>query len=437
MKILKIIALGGMVFLLGITSLWGSETRIVSMGYYANFYVRDSYNIWGFPSTLVGYRSKVFIDSYYLDDSFSNGFGLWRGGIHIPVTETFTLGVYLDNTTYRLYHADTKFTDSLGMGFGRDMYYNLNADEAAHQFTLFGGLRLTNMDVAIFGISYSSKFSFADPDDSDNNFEDKLGWRAFGVGIGTKINERTRFEGTILYHSGNFDHIENKAYRDTLRWRQPEDYNGYGAMARLFYAYSPRVIFVPFASYMQANEGYRMLVENVSKTQNIKIYVDKYSEYILGLGVDLIPIDNNLVTLAGGMEIYSSTYTETWYSGTPPVAGKYTYRSLPFISVGLESRITKWLTARFSFYELLETWEGQEPSSGDEKVLTKGRLTGSTYAARFGLAFRLGRFTIDTLVDTDYFADFLHNGPYLLSGKEHTMGLFSQLTVTYNFGENK
>ena len=59
--------------------------------------------------------------------------------------------------------------------------------------------------------------------------------------------------------------------------------------------------------------------------------------------------------------------------------------------------------------------------------------TGTTYSANFGLAFHLAQFDIDVLVDTDYMADFLHNGPYILSGHNHEGELFSQVSITYRF----
>ena len=95
----------------------------------------------------------------------------------------------------------------------------------------------------------------------------------------------------------------------------------------------------------------------------------------------------------------------------------------------MEARFTKWLGARLSFYELLQTYQSEEAI--DDEQLDETRLTGSTYSAMFGLFFKLGHFTLDTLVDTDGAADFLHQGPYILSG--NTNALFTQISLTYNF----
>ena len=420
MKVFKCVALGMMVFLLTVSGLRAGETRIVNMGYQTNFYVRDSYNIWAFPSTIVNYRSMAFVESQYGANA------LWSGGIHVPVSSTFTLGVYLSNRTQQIQHTDTEFL----MRFLT--YPLLDFDEAAHQFTVFGGYQMTNMSIGIHVTSYSSKLTYTNPDDDDDNFEDKLGERTYALGMSYKANERTRFDGTVFYRSGSFAHTE--AWRDTVQSKEPEGYNTYGVGLRLFYMLSPKTVLVPFLSYSQGGEGYRWLVRedpNTGLDLTEQTYIDKMTEYVIGVGLNFIPHEKNLIALATGFHSQSWTYEETWYVGTPWVADKASYQVFPFISIGLESKLTRWLAARFSFYELLETWRGQTAQT--ETVLDDGRLTGSTYAAKFGLAFKFGRFTIDALVGTEGAADFLHKGPYLLSGNDNA--LFTQLSVTYDFSE--
>ncbi len=134
MKVVRSIVLVVCIFLIFVTGLQASDTRIRNMGYLANFYIRDSYNVWLFPSMLTSYRSLIIIDS-------DLGDGLWSGGIHLPVSPTFTLGVYMNNRTRDLTYADTQF-------LGRGLYYpNLNPDgnfgnTASHQFTVFAALQM-------------------------------------------------------------------------------------------------------------------------------------------------------------------------------------------------------------------------------------------------------------------------------------------------------
>jgi len=433
MRWIKKIPLTLMVFLVILSCLWGSETRITTMGYLANYYVSDDYNIWVFPSTLVNYNKMISVESYNDDGA------LWSGGIHVPVSSSFVLGLYLRNRSQEIRYADTELDSNWypvhSSFFVRRWTLNsdLNKREAAHQFDIFGGLRLTNADLGFHVSSYSSKMTatYTDPSDSlVKNYEDRLGTRLYELGIGFKVNERSRLDGALFYSTGNFAHIEGS--RDTAQYKEPEGYNAYGVVARLLYAFSKNTVIVPFAGYMQCGEGYKWLVKDINKTQGESTYKDKYAQYTLGVAADLIPHEKNLVTLAGGLVYQSYTFEETWITGTPPPAPTYTQQTLPFLSIGLESKITKWLGARFAFYELLNTHK-EKIYNPINKSFDEVKLTGNQYNARFGVWFQFGRFQIDTLVDTEKFADFLQNGPYLLSGQPSENGLFTQISVTYNF----
>ncbi len=433
MKILKCLTAGAVLFFIGTAGLQATDTRTQTLGYGTDFYVQDDHNIWYFPSTLVNYRSMVLVESEYDRE-------LWGGGVHIPVSTNFTLAVYLRNTTTSIDYADTRFTDPFGGGWiDRSWVYPyLEGNDASHQFTVIGAMRMTNMDIGLTINSYNSKLTYINPDDADYNFEDNLSTIAAVGGLSFKPNEKTRFDGSIFYNTSSFRHVVYTGYPvsdDTVQWKQPYGYSAYGVCARMFYVLNAKTVLVPFLDYGNWTQGYQWLIKDPAKKDWInynteKTYKDITTEYSVGVGVDLIPYQNNLVLLAIGLVNRNSTYQETLETGTPWVASKSTWRALPFLNIGLESRLTKWLDVRFSLYELLETWLDDDAVT--ETILDKGRLTGSTFAANFGLAFHVGRFDIDTLIDTDGAADFLHNGPYILSGKEYN-GLFSNISIKYNF----
>jgi len=434
MKISKCLTVGAILFLLGIVGLQASDTRTQTLGYASNFYVQDDYNIWYFPSTLVNHRSMVVAESEYWMEY--EGDQLWSGGVHIPVTSDFTLGVYLQNDTRFISFSDTKFDVPFPytQAVRTTIYPDLNTNEAAHQFTVIGAMRMTNVDLGLSISSYNSKLTYTDPNNPDFNFEDKLSTMTASGGLSFKPNDKTRFDGTIYYQTSSFKHVEYSeySYGDTTQWLQPYGYSMYGVDARLFYVLNPKTILVPFLRYMSAGQGYQWLVksQDIIGVSGITSRKNKQTYYLLGVAADYIPYTNNMVTLAAGLYQRTETYVETLLEGTPDVPSKEIWRALPFLSIGLESRIAKWLDVRFAFYELLETWIMQNAVT--ETILDKGRLTGSSYAANFGLAFHVGRFDIDTLIDTDGAADFLHNGPYILSGKEY-YGLFSKISIKYNF----
>lgn len=418
MKILRSFVITALVLLLSISSLQASDTRVSSLGYLANLYVRDNYNIWDFPSTLTNYPNLVIIESEYSYD-------LWSGGIHLPLSSNFTFGIYLRNSIWSSDHTDTQFDIRNSM-----IYPMMDSDEAAHQFTVFGAYRMNNTDIALSVSSYSSKEEYTNPQDSDDNYQESLTGREFTFGISMKANERSRFDGSLFYSTGDFSSVYTG--REPTQVIAPEGFNTYGAIARLFYAYTSKVIFIPFLGYASGGEGYRDLRSDLADG-SIVTYRDKYSMLLIGLGVNIMPVERTLVTLAAGYQRLSSTSETTLQSVTAWVPNEYSYSNAPFLSVGLEARLTKWLGARFSVYELLQTWNGKEAVA--ESDLDEAKITGSSYAANFGLWFKLGRFTIDAIVDTDGSADFLHRGPFILSGNSST--LFSKLSITYNFNQTR
>ncbi len=411
------------------SSLQAGDTRVKGMGYQANFYIRDSYNIWEFPSTIVQYRGMAFAESMFNTNPDSNQ--LWSGGIHFPVTRSFVLGVYLRNSIQALRYADTQFMFDVYTNRAAANYYpSLGGQDASHMFTLFGGLQMNNTELGLYVSSHSSKYTinYTDTAEVRRTFEDKLSYLTFGGGLGYKANERTRFDGSLFYSIGSFSNVHTA--RDTTQEMQPESYYAYRVGARLFYVLHAKAVLVPFGQYGQNSYGYR----NITKTGNVeKSLVSRDTYYMLGVSVELIPRAKSLVVLAAGVRGQSWTSEMTLFSGTPPPQSKESMMTLPFVSIGLEGRLTKWLDARFSFYELLNSHTMEQPSTVNNTI-DRTKFTGSDYAATFGMSIHLGRFDIDTLIDFNGAADFLHNGPFLLSGQDHSdAGLFSQVSVIYRF----
>ena len=420
MKCVKVTLITFFIGILGISLLTATGTRIVNFGYQSNFYIQDDNNIWMFPSTIVKYQNFAFVES----QAGLEGGDMWMGGINIPVSQTFILGVYLQNGTSEIEGANTLFP-------GRtQLYTGLDYNEAAHQFDVFGGFILKKASIGIHLSRYSSTETYSDPENSLYNYTDKLSELSFEGGISFKTNPNARFDGTIIYSTSSFASIIPAL--ETPQRRFPEGYRTIGAGGRIFYAWKPKIALVPFAAYVQNVMGYSQtgVVQDSSESSSRVVT----NNYIVGLAFDFIPIENNLVSLAAGVSSYTSTAEITILEGSMSGQGSETYTALPFINIALESRITKWLTARFSFYELIEKNSMEFPAN---ETLGRGDLTGSSYSANFGLGFNLGRFTIDTLIDTDGAADFLHNGFYMISGKSSTNDLFTQVTVKYNFNVKK
>jgi hypothetical protein len=412
-----------------------SDTRIRGLGYKANFYIRDSHNIWEFPSTVVLYRSMAFAESMFPAPSDSGQY--WSGGLHFPVSQSFVLGVYLRNSQKKLPDADTQFMFQTYADRSTGYYPNLSGNDASHLMTLFGGLQMGNTDlgfhVSLHRSSYSVQYTDALDADKRKTYEDKLNYLTLGGGVSHKTNERTRIDGSIFYSMGSFSNIDPSFHdSDTLKQRQPESYYDYRVAARMFYALNPKVILVPFGQYGQNSRGYRSIDKDTSPL-NVKSSILKNTYYMLGAALELIPRTNAIVALAAGFRGESWQTITTYFDDDNTLNPTTKLTTLPFVSIGLEGRLAKWLDARLSFYELLNT-HNIERDNGINNIFDRTTMTGSLYAATFGLSFHLGRFDLDTLIDINGAASFLHNGPAMISGKDYSEeGLFSQISLIYRF----
>ena len=98
---------------------------------------------------------------------------------------------------------------------------------------------------------------------------------------------------------------------------------------------------------MLAGSGYTFSVLNQTTSA-----VYNSNSYIIGIAHQYIPTQNTLVILAIGYTRTSNT-SDVTSSGTSVPTMSSIYQALPFLSLGLENRLFKWLTVRFGIYELL------------------------------------------------------------------------------------
>jgi len=416
-----------------------SDTRVTTLGYKANFYIRDYNNVSIFPSAITNYNGLFFIESLGSGQhspstsSITPGTGIWRGGVFIKLGKRFTLGIMLDSRSEEITESDTKFSGfsglinrSTGLYTAPSLYNSgLGPTEASHKLSLLGGLRMSTIDLGFSITTHSSELTYTNPENSSLNFSDELSSSMFSIGISTKAGRRSRLEGSILYHTGDFKHID--AARDTAQYRAPYGYNAYGTNLRLFYAFSKKTILIPFLSYVSGSSGYTNLVKDANKTDGIRSYKDVYSVYTAGLGFDIFPHDKTLLAIATGITGASLSSETVLLSGSANPSTEYTYKATPFVSAGLEAHLTKWMGARFTFYELMEKMNVTNMfTTGD-----KAEMSESGFDAVFGLWFKFSHFTIDTVVDTRATNDFLHKNIELISGSSNP--IFTQMSITYNF----
>ena len=385
--------------LLLVSSSFAGMTRINNLGLYSNLYVLDSYNIWAFPSTIVLFPKMATIESMSGDE-------LNSGGIHMPLSPTVVGGAYLKNSTEEVNYAEPDFD------YSNDMP-DPDSRWADHQADLFLGYNGGTYGLGMHISSYRSSNSY-----TTSSYEGEASQSVVGITLGTSFfaTNKSQFDASLAIRISSFNNLPitspYSAYEGKSNW-------GVAFAVRYFAAISPTTAIVPFGEISIDRAGFQGSYKTEPVLTTISgSYVDKSTNILLGVSVNYVPNEKVLVVMAIGYQRYSYTY-DIEMSGTNVEGTKYTTQALPFLSIGFESRLYSWLSARFGIYEILSHY-GEDDSSYEYKE------TDHDYVPNFGLSFYLKRFTIDAMVNDS----FLHNGPYLLSG--HNYGpLFSELSITY------
>ena len=384
-----------------------SGTRLQSLGYLTNFYIIDSYNIWLYPSTIVDYNNKVFMESY-------TGNPLAEGGINLPINPNTTIGIYLSDQNREIKHVDPE----PGMTM------------ANQQLDLFAGYRAEQFDIGLHVARFNNKIDYSDPNDAKNNQSGSLGSFSVDGGVSFKPNESSRIDAAISYTNRSFSY--ELGSRDTVKVREPYGHHSISFTTRYMHSLTEQVVIVPFFNYTYNGAGYEFLVEQVLITNNIHTFLEKQNILNLGVGFNIVPRERVLVTCAAGMVRQSSTTETSLFTGTPPVAAENTYSALPFVNIGVEADLLKWLGFRLAMYKLMEKMTQKSPV--DNTTLDQYDEYFNQYSALLGIYFRFGRLKIDALLDTNNAANFLHNGPYILSGKDYSgTNLFTRVSLIYGF----
>jgi len=398
-----------LIFLLftSISPVWGSGTRLETLGYLTNYYIIDSYNLWLFPSTIVDYNNKIFLESY-------TGNPLGEGGINLPVNPYVTIGIYLSDENRTIKYADPELAGNM----------------ANQRIDLFAGYRADRFNFGVHFATFQSKMEYSNPKDNKQNMNGELSSNTFEAGVSYIHDENSRLDATVSYTNRGF--LYEDASRDTSKIREPYGHHSIGLATRFLYSLSEKVVLVPFFFFFYHGEGYEFLVDSLLITENKRSMLEKDKMMTFGIAFNLVPREMVLVTCATGMMRQTSTTETSLIKGTAPIAAENSYSVFPFVNIGMEADLLKWLGLRLSMYKLMEKLVQRTPV--DANNLDEYNEYSNQYSASLGIYFRFGRLKIDTMLDTNNAANFLHNGPYLLSGRDYSAtNFFTRVSVIYNF----
>jgi hypothetical protein len=386
MRRLKRIGIALLVTSVFTSTLFASMTRVNNLGYQTTMYLLDSYNIWTFPSTLVLFSNQIHVESL-------SGNQLYRGGANLPLSPSLTGGIYLTNSTRSIAFANPDQT----------------ARTASHQADLFLAHRGANTALGMQLSYYQTKNTVNDLTALNSDMTTSQNFIGLTFGLSYFIGTQAQFDGAIYIGLADFENspVSNNYHGDGN--------TQVGVGLRYLYSLSSKSVIVPFGGLMFAGSGYTFSILNQTTSA-----VYKSNSYLIGIAHQYIPTRNTLVILAIGYTRTSET-ADVKMAGSSVPTPTTAYEALPFLSLGLENRLFRWLSVRFGFYELLGK------STTDTPDFSEVSSTSSMYTPYFGLAFHLKRFIMDAHINHD----FLHHGPYVLTGQNYGSFIY-QFSITYN-----
>ncbi|MBN1211838.1 MAG: hypothetical protein JXA92_04610 [candidate division Zixibacteria bacterium] len=426
----KILLLTIFALLLMSLSSLATDTRVLTMGE-NNTILLDDANIWLFPSRINNYPDLAFAEvsygRYKNDKQYGDytdpitRFGInWKFGGDKP----WVLGTYFHNNDYYdefpYGEQDIIPTWSVMPWHGP---YNGAYEEQSYsnrRMDLFWGYllgeNLLGLHIGYVHSSYQDEDveQYASPGVS----LDERGFNKYDFGIGL-----TMMEGKLdlaagiemfsfTYKSTGDENPSGEPQYVAYDEYKPEGNTLFSLRGRYFYEYNPTYTFVPHAEVMFGKFEYGWYYWNVD--HDTLVYTTKYNwtSFDIGVGMHYVPTNNVLGVIDVGFMYVNlkEEYTLEPVDPTQTDEYKWGYTVLPYLKLGMEADVFKWLDVRFgaTSYWTKYSYENTLYDLGTEKYTEKYPFN-NTY---LGLGFNFNRLHVDCYVDPELFMD----GFYFISG---------------------
>lgn len=196
-----------------------------------------------------------------------------------------------------------------------------------------------------------------------------------------------------------------------------------GAQARVFYGLNEEMTLVPRLSLEFSNLGYAYTQSDTGSNANGKMSA---TELALGVGWQYAPSPR--YTLVAGLELgYSSKQTtDSLIIGDPgDLTGNHKTWTVPAVHLGLETQLTRWLTARVGGSKYISSSEVTTGySDGTAKT---SKASSDSYQLGCGMGVRIGGFLLDLTINPEL----LYSGGNVLSGSKTWP--VSQVSILYRY----
>lgn len=384
--------------------LFATDSRMTALGYPYGF-LRDNTDIHAYPATIFKYNRSMTGELYDAGDDWN-----WTLGANVPINSS-VFGLYLNLPT------GVDVGDHLDWNYG---YRDTDLDISKKIQFYFGFMDKFALG---FGMAIDSEKYETDMAPAKTDYTEEMSAHYFEVSAGMSTDMMDL--GAKVYLQGaTVGDDESNAYIDE------SSYSGIGLVlnGRYFIKESNNLDLVAITSL-----GYESIGDMVEYNPETKVKrnVD-YSTMMFNLGVGAdykISPNHHIVMSITPFRLLSYSETESYTDSVTEYKEGASLMFVPEYTLGLESQIAKWLTGRigasqsYVFYKWtnnVDYGEGSDYSSAESQY-------DSSFDMNLGLAFKLGKFSIDTVLSKSL----LHDGPEFLSGK--TGGLASQVSVKFEF----
>ncbi len=367
-----------------------TETRVGSMGG-VGFYMRDNSNIFVFPGTFYQYSNQVVGELRVKNDN-----SYYSIGVHMPVSN-MVLGAYLNSP--------------LDLNIPAGVVDEVSLDRATD---LFFGTKLSGFDLGINLKIGMDSFS-EDTDNGTDTVEYKESARYIAIGAGIS-NEKMDLGLRVELPAASTEFPASGVEED---YKTNWDGMAVGFNGRMWMAKRDKFQLVPLVVGY-----YGTTTREITPGFGLDTtYTTDYNRLNLagGIGVNYQLNDDNLLVL--GLEIIG--YGKDEETVDNDYEASVTTMTMPGIFLGLESKISKWLTGRLGAAQVFQSETTTYKPEGASE--TKSTSYATEFKMTFGLGITFGNFMLDAAFNEGL----LFDGPYFISGSAEPIA--NRLSITYNF----
>jgi hypothetical protein len=426
----KILLLTIFVLLLMSLSSLATDTRVLTMGE-NNTILLDDANIWLFPSRINNYPDLVFAEVSYGIYKNDKQYGdytepITRMGINWKFggDKPWVLGTYFHNNDYydEFPYGEQSIFPSWSIMPWHGPYYGSyeNQSYSNRRLDLFWGYMMgENLLGVHFGYTHSS-----DKDEDLLTPSISLNERGFGkydflVGL-TMMEGKLDLAAGIELFTFTYKNTANEGSVATPEYvaydvYKPEGNNMITLRGRYFYEYNPTYTFVPHGEIMFGkfeHNYYEWRTDHDTLVYNRKY---NWTSFDLGVGMHYVPTNNVLGVIDFGFMYVNlkQEYTDELSDPVEMDEYKTNYTVLPYVKLGMEADVFKWLDIRFGATTYWTKYNYEVTPYADSNAVTLKDIEKYPFNNTYlGLGFNFNRLHVDCYVDPEQFLD----GFYFISG---------------------